>query len=41
MAALLAEAPHVTTRWHAAAAGLHPDVARTYARGFALAGAPE
>ncbi len=41
MAALLAEAPHFSASWFADAEGLHPDVAAVYARGFALAGAPD
>ena len=41
MTALLADAPHFTARWYADAAGLHPEVAEIFARGFRLAGAPD
>jgi Flp pilus assembly protein TadD len=40
MARLMRERPGFSARWYADLAGLHPDVAAVFNRGFALAGAP-
>jgi hypothetical protein len=37
---LLDTAPNFSSRWFADAAGLHPDVAAVFERGFALVSAP-